>query len=177
MSGPALLRAADRRAVPWKDGGGITREIAVHPPGAGMDDFEWRVSIADVDATGPFSRFENVDRILTLLEGRLQLDFAEATPKILLGPGDRHCFAGDAAVTGTPMGGPLRDLNIMVRRGLWSAKIEPYRPGAADGDVRIALATKACGTIEALDALLLRDGEDAPPGFTGYLIMLDRLSG
>ncbi|MFN9927385.1 MAG: HutD family protein, partial [Phenylobacterium sp.] len=60
-----LLRAADRLAVPWKNGGGITRELAVWPPGASFDDFVWRVSMAEVHQDGPFSSFPGVDRILT----------------------------------------------------------------------------------------------------------------
>lgn len=39
-------------------------------PGADMGDFVWRVSLAEVDADGPFSAFAEVDRILTLVEGR-----------------------------------------------------------------------------------------------------------
>ena len=29
-----LLRAADRTAVPWKNGGGVTRDVIVWPAGA-----------------------------------------------------------------------------------------------------------------------------------------------
>ena len=43
-----LLAAKDRIAQPWKNGGGVTREIAVEPPGAGFDSFGWRVSTAVV---------------------------------------------------------------------------------------------------------------------------------
>jgi environmental stress-induced protein Ves len=41
-----VLRARDVPATPWKNGGGVTREIAVHPQGAGFDDFVWRLSMA-----------------------------------------------------------------------------------------------------------------------------------
>ena len=56
-------------ATPWKNGGGVTREIVCQPPGAGMDAFDWRVSIAHIASDGPFSAFAGVDRIITLLEG------------------------------------------------------------------------------------------------------------
>ncbi|RAC78746.1 HutD family protein, partial [Burkholderia multivorans] len=79
----ALIRAADLVASPWKNGGGVTREIAAgfpeaghadapgaDAPGAGaLDTFVWRVSVADVGAAGPFSRFDGVDRTLVLLSG------------------------------------------------------------------------------------------------------------
>ncbi|NEE21462.1 HutD family protein, partial [Streptomyces sp. SID7499] len=41
-----ILRAADRAPVPWKNGGGIVREIATGPEDAGTDAFDWRVSLA-----------------------------------------------------------------------------------------------------------------------------------
>jgi environmental stress-induced protein Ves len=58
------LRAADRTPRPWKNGGGQTTDVAVFPDGAGLDDFDWRVSIARVDGDGPFSIFPGVDRPL-----------------------------------------------------------------------------------------------------------------
>jgi environmental stress-induced protein Ves len=60
------------RTMPWKNGGGTTIEIARSPEppeGAGLDDLDWRVSMARVDGPGPFSRFEGVDRTLAVLDG------------------------------------------------------------------------------------------------------------
>ena len=51
-----LLKPADYVRMPWKNGGGQTTEIVVHPAGATLAEFDWRVSIADVDADGPFSQ-------------------------------------------------------------------------------------------------------------------------
>lgn len=102
--------------TPWKNGGGSTREITSWPPGAGLDGFDWRVSIARIAASGPFSQFAGVDRIITLLDGdgvRLQapdLDHRLATP---LAP---FAFSGDAAVACTLLGGPSSDFNVMTRR-------------------------------------------------------------
>ena len=70
MSDPRLVGSSDLVRVPWKNGGGTTAEVAVHPPGAGLDDFDWRISMADVAVDGPFSRFPGVDRTLVLAEGR-----------------------------------------------------------------------------------------------------------
>ena len=50
-----------------------TREIACWPPGAGLHDFGWRVSIATIAAAGPFSVFKGVDRIIMLLVGAMNL--------------------------------------------------------------------------------------------------------
>ena len=59
----------DLPGTPWKNGGGITREIVCWPPGSGLDDFWWRASVATIDAAGPFSAFPGVDRTIMLLEG------------------------------------------------------------------------------------------------------------
>ena len=47
-----ILRAADHKRMPWKNGGGETTEIAVFPEHAGLSDFDWRVSMARVDGDG-----------------------------------------------------------------------------------------------------------------------------
>ena len=64
-----ILRAENYRRMRWKNGGGETAEIAVFPEGAGLDEFDWRISMARVEAGGPFSRFPGVDRTLSILEG------------------------------------------------------------------------------------------------------------
>ena len=62
-----LVRASDYRRMPWKNGGGETIEIAVSPPDAAIDGFDWRVSMGHVAAPGPFSVFPAVDRTLAVI--------------------------------------------------------------------------------------------------------------
>lgn len=113
-------------ATPWKNGGGVTREIVCQPAGAGMDAFDWRVSIAHIASSGPFSAFAGVDRVITLLEGagvRLHstdgaFDHALDTPLV------PFAFAGEAPVQGTLLDGDCHDFNVMTRRaacraGVW----------------------------------------------------------
>ncbi|MBV9975040.1 MAG: HutD family protein, partial [Hyphomicrobiales bacterium] len=59
-----VLRAGQHRRMPWKNGGGETTEIIASPEGAGLDEFDWRISMARVATDGPFSRFAGVDRTL-----------------------------------------------------------------------------------------------------------------
>ena len=59
-----ILRAPDYRVMPWKNGGGTTTEVAVSPEGAGLDHFDWRISMARVEQDGPFSTFPGIDRTL-----------------------------------------------------------------------------------------------------------------
>ena len=55
MATLSLIRGADLVAAPWKNGGGVTREVAAFPSHARLNYFVWRVSIADVAQAGPFS--------------------------------------------------------------------------------------------------------------------------
>ena len=76
-----IIPFADLLVSRWKNGGGTTRELAVFPAGATFDRLDWRVSIADVAASGPFSTFTGLDRIIVLLDGdgiRLNFDDGRA---------------------------------------------------------------------------------------------------
>ncbi|WP_051481583.1 HutD/Ves family protein [Paraburkholderia nodosa] len=126
-----LLRGAALVASPWKNGGGVTREIAVahvaSHAGASLDAFAWRVSVADVAQAGPFSRFEGVDRTLVLLEGAgMLLDEAGRT-HVLTQPLDVAHFAGEAAIDARLVNGATRDFNLMVRRDAARGTFEVWR--------------------------------------------------
>ena len=102
-------------ATPWKNGGGVTRQIACFPPGSDIGDFDWRISTAEVSQDGPFSRFEGIDRRLYILEGAgLDLRSADGAQRLL--PGGHADFRGEAEVFAALVDGPISDLNIMVRR-------------------------------------------------------------
>jgi len=112
------LDGAPRR--PWKNGGGETRELAVAPPGAGLDDFDWRISCARVASGGPFSAFPGVDRSLLVLEGGgLRLDFADGQPLTLDVAAAPLQFAGERTVSAALLDGPVVDFNVMTRRARW----------------------------------------------------------
>ncbi|MFT4054031.1 MAG: HutD family protein [Novosphingobium sp.] len=122
-----IILAADCPEVPWKNGGGTTREIAVFPPGAGMEDFLWRLSMARVEQAGPFSAFEGIDRTLAVLEGTLHL--CGAIDAALDPASPPFPFDGAASVEGVPLGGPVLDLNAMVRRGACTCEMHRAAPG------------------------------------------------
>ncbi|MCW1839244.1 HutD family protein [Prosthecomicrobium hirschii] len=118
MSRPVLLPAAARVPKPWKNGGGVTTEIAVSPDGAGLDDFEWRLSAAEVASDGPFSTFPGIDRIIGILSGDGLILTVEGIGTVRLDrSSDPFAFPGDAPTVGRLAGGPVTDLNLMVRRG------------------------------------------------------------
>ncbi|KXF76632.1 HutD-family protein [Paramesorhizobium deserti] len=114
----SLLRAADHRRMPWKNGGGETTEIAVFPPDAGLSDFDWRVSMAKVAGDGPFSIFPGIDRTLSILEGNgMELSIAGQGAVRLDAASEPLPFPADAAVDARLTDGPITDLNVMTRRG------------------------------------------------------------
>lgn len=102
--------------MPWKNGLGETLEIARSPGGHSLDDFDWRVSVAPVVADGDFSRFPGVDRTIAVIEGAgMMLDLAGRA--VELRPGVPLTYDGGLAVHGSLVAGPVRDINVMVRRG------------------------------------------------------------
>ncbi|MFG2830003.1 HutD family protein [Streptomyces sp. NPDC048434] len=136
-----ILRAEGRAAAPWSNGGGVTREVAVQPPGAGWDTFAWRVSLADVTRDGPYSPLPGVRRILTVVDGAgLELT-VDGTPQLLPERYRPFAFPGGAATDSRLLDGPVVNLNVMLREGRAAATVEMVRgsravrpaDGSADG--------------------------------------------
>lgn len=118
-----VLRAAERTPLPWKNGGGLTREVTVCPPGSDLTGFDWRVSIAEIRGAGPFSLFEGVDRRMAVLGGRLSLAI-DGRPAVTLTPeSDPVAFPGEVPVVAEPLGAPVTDLNVMTRRSRCAARL------------------------------------------------------
>jgi len=122
-SGPLLSHAADREPTPWKNGLGSATEVASSPAGAGVDDFDWRVSIATISADSAFSSYEGVDRhIMPLSATGLVLD--ENGKRRELAQFEVLGFAGETPVEAIEVGVETTDLNLMVRRGIRSGSLE-----------------------------------------------------
>ena len=175
MTGFRILRAAEGRRMPWKNGGGETTELLAHPAGAGLDAFDWRISMARVAADGPFSTFPGIDRTLTVLDGAgLDLAIGEGAP-VRLGPASPPLrFPADAPCLGRLVAGPVTDLNVMTRRGRFAhavTRLAGPLPTVPEGGTalvlciagEIALGAGAGVGGEALgarDALVLMPGTD-----------------
>jgi environmental stress-induced protein Ves len=110
-----LIPFAGLSPVPWKNGGGSTIEIAIGPPDAGFEDFDWRVSLATIEKDGAFSLFPGVDRTLALVEGHgMTLDI-DGDP-ILITDGDPVvAFDGSSQVNAKLSRGGSTDFNVMTR--------------------------------------------------------------
>ena len=93
------LAAAKYRTVPWRNGGGVTSEIAVEPEGATVDSrFLWRLSLARIDRSGPFSAFDGYDRTIALITGAgMVLNFGERGSARVDKPMQPLAFSGEWA--------------------------------------------------------------------------------
>ncbi len=110
--------------VSWKNGGGSTRTVAVSPEGAGLNDFVWRVSIAEVRGSGDFSAFPGVDRTIMLLDGRgMMLHGKDGSMHALTTPFQPWRMRGDEPVRAWLLNGAARDFNVMVRRGVAESSV------------------------------------------------------
>jgi len=150
-----LLMPADYRSMPWKNGGGRTTEIAAYPPGATLDTFLCRVSLADVERDGPFSPFPGIDRTIVLLDGAGMRLHGIARETELTTPFAPHAFSGDEAIDCTLVAGPVRDFNAMFRRGRARGSVAVARAGEAEfGPAQFRLAYAAAGAHECIVARL-----------------------
>ena len=151
MSGAGLLRAADRVASRWANGGGITREVVAWPdPG----DWQWRISLAEVAESGPFSILSDVDRTIVLVsQGRLALDFG--THAIELSRWVPFDFRGEAPVFGRIGGTATEDLNVMTRRGHFTSVVRVFSSSAemfvVAGVERVVVLLAGSGRVQMGD--------------------------
>lgn len=159
VQGATLVLLGQCPPQAWRNGGGTTREMLAwagsQPPASAAAQWLLRVSVADIDADGPFSRFEGVDRRFAVLEGEgveLIIDGRERT----IQRGDPPTgFAGDAEVGCRLLSGSTRDLNLMVRRSAGRAVMSRAVPGSGFGAglswralFTFAPARLACGQDE-----------------------------
>lgn len=144
-----LIQYASLRPAPWKNGGGSTTEIAVSPSGSGFDEFDWRVSLATISQSGPFSSFPGIDRSLALVAGDgVLLDFGDE--RFVLSPSEPLIeFDGEAAVHATVTGSLTTDFNVMTRRGRCRHRLEPL----------VVRGTELLKRRSATTLLFLADGE------------------
>ena len=180
-----LLSPLAYRVLPWKNGGGSTTEIAVDPEGADWEAFNWRVAIADINKSGPFSQFPGIDRSIVLLDGARdsEMRLTIAGKALRMQPRVFIDFPGEAETSGELFGAPVRDFNIMSRRGVvqhrrgWHS-LSPNaqcRMGGTErrivyvvsgtADLITAAAARTVGAGESLvaagdDTLVVRGGPD-----------------
>lgn len=142
-----LIRDAEQVRMPWKNGGGETIEIARGPEGSTLDTFEWRISRAQIDRPGAFSRFDGIDRTLAILEGEGVSLSIEGQEVCLTAASSPFSFDGGAAISSRLLKGPVTDLNVMTKRGRCSHRVETVPAGKSSllssGEGRIVVLFSA----------------------------------
>jgi environmental stress-induced protein Ves len=154
-----ILRYAELAASPWKNGGGITREVLRHPKSGA---FSWRLSLAEVGQSGPFSEFVGYRRIMMLLEGHgLRLQAQGLEDQVLLEAGALIEFPGAQRTHCELIDGPCIDLNLMFRESLPVPSVQVLDAAT----LREGRALRAAaGSRDVLVAVALADGDLALEG-------------
>lgn len=136
----SVVSALDLAPQKWLNGGGWTRELLAWPHPA---DWTLRISVADIEADGPFSAFEGVQRWFAVLSGagvRLY-DYELHVDSELIN------FDGALAPDCELVAGPTRDFNLMHRRGRGRLVVTPTgTPWLAAGRW-VGLFTNGGGTL------------------------------
>ncbi|MCV2868067.1 HutD family protein [Defluviimonas sp. WL0002] len=162
---------------PWKNGGGVTHEIAREDQGGAL---LWRLSIAEVKTDGPFSFFPGLARVLTVIEGAgLYLETPEGRIEAL--PLTPVAFSGDTAVTSRMIDGPVRDFNVIYDPAWLSVHVDRPPAGRSDyplaqGQFHACLALAAGVSVEGVTlpvggvAHFETGHVDCPAGFAALMV-------
>lgn len=163
------LSPADYRVMPWKNGGGTTTELyaAPAPSAAPALPFLWRVSIAEVAADGPFSRFDGYDRHIMCISGAgMVLHGGPAGPIDVTARFTPQRFSGDWTIASRLVSGQIRDFNLIAAGRRLESRL----------DCRLLAGpeTLGCGPgqtvfVYVLDGAAQADGFPCPAG-TSFLL-------
>jgi environmental stress-induced protein Ves len=156
------------RRTPWKNGGGITTDIA-------HDGEVWRFSRTPITTSGPFSDYAGFDRMQVLVGGHgLVLETPDGEIDVRT-PFKPVRFAGELAIVSRLEAGPVEVLNLLgdrARVGLDLVVLDAgdsrhlgpglhvaYCPGGAAavqlGEARHALAADHALRIEQAEGVVL----------------------
>ena len=192
-----LIKADQRTVVPWKNGGGTTTELAQGPAKASGQDWSWRISIANVEQSGPFSIFAGIDRISCVVDGNgMDLRYEDGSV-VSLEPNQPVTYDGGATVIGKLRSTPIRNFNVMVDRRFFRSAMRIVRGPDTEtvqtthretvfihmlqGQCSVTPAERPSETLSAHESLLIEGyGEvrvQLMPKARAALVHLEALSG
>jgi environmental stress-induced protein Ves len=154
------LRKTDYVQQPWKNGAGVTSQIAMEPEDAKFpqEPFVWRLSTAQVKASEPFSPFPGYQRILIVWEGAGLVLNGKKCHALMPFP-----FSGDEAISCSLISGPVHDLGIIYKPEEVGVEIEiltltPAVPGKLSLEEGTHFLFNAKGTVK-VESTLAQVGE------------------
>ena len=152
------------RRTPWKNGGGVTIDIADdYAPGAtpgGWSGMLWRFGRTEIVVPAPFSDLSGFDRILTVIGGRgLWLDIEGGASLDVREPYRPVRFHGEDRIVSRLEAGPVVVLNLLADRAKYEIDVailtrSTIRPLTADISLIYALedSTVTVGESYSLSA-------------------------
>ncbi len=168
-----LIPADQRAVVPWRNGGGTTTQLAQGLAKASDQDWSWRISLADVEQSGPFSIFTGIDRITCVVEGDGMDLRHEDGSVIALEPNQPVEYDGGTTVVGVLRKTPIRNFNVMVDRRFLRATVTIVQgPNALSvqtargktlfihmlqGQCSVTPANRSADTLSTLESLVVED--------------------
>ena len=165
-----VIRAENYREQPWKNGGGLTREIAAAFSDDAAKRFLWRVSLATIDRDGPFSEYRGYDRSILTIDGS-PVELVVDGQTINLGRLDPYAFAGEAQVVCRIGDGAARDLNVMTLRDWFVHDLE-----IVSSPQRFVLDNDEIVFVYAIEGAASVGGVHCPAGDTIWLQEADGTS-
>jgi environmental stress-induced protein Ves len=156
--GVRLVQPSEHRRMPWKNGFGTTTEIAIEPPGADVGGgFRWRLSIAEVEQSGPFSAFPGYERTIMVIAGSgMELVVGGRAVQRIDRLFEPFVFSGDSATECRLLGGPIRDFNLMVERSSVQSRLTVLRQAAAPLSLDLSSADRIVHCFEGEIDLAIR---------------------
>jgi hypothetical protein len=156
-SSVTLLDPASYRRTPWKNGGGVTIDIAgAHRPDAdpaGWDGMIWRFGRTRIERPGPFSDLSGYDRVIAVVEGRgLLLHPQDRAQLDVRAPFQPVAFPGEWPIASELTSGPVGVVNLIADRALCAIDLSFPRPGS------VASFWGDRGIVVALDDAVLDIG-------------------
>jgi uncharacterized protein len=120
------LDPAGYRRTPWKNGGGVTIDIA-------EQDDAWRFGRTPITAPGPFSDYSGFDRAQVLVSGHGLVLGAPGGEIDVRTPFKPVAFAGETPIVSRLEGGPVEVVNLIGNRAKVRIDLQVLRAGAALG--------------------------------------------
>ncbi|QGG92678.1 HutD family protein [Agrobacterium sp. MA01] len=163
-----IQRFDEHLKMPWKNGLGITREVISRPASDGAGGFDWRISLATVGTSGPFSVFAGIDRTIAVLQGdgmQLTVDGRQEPPLLVESP--PFAFSGDSEVQADCLGGETLDLNVMSRRGFFVHRMTKIDVSAAQ---TLSVSGDTVAIVFRGDALVAIDSMGSEVGLGDIMI-------
>lgn len=131
MSAIDVRRLSSVPAEPWRNGGGVTRTLATNGT-------QWRISVAQVERDGPYSRFDGIARVSFVLRGNgVMLRHGSSVAR--LAPFKAVEYDGGKEWNASLVDGPVTALNIMTVAGRYRTTINALAAATIVPPGRVAI--------------------------------------